>query len=67
MNEEGERNKGGYTATEVACGWAGAIFDVTRSFRQDHYSPRNKIIKKVKHDRPTDGQSRVACTQLKIC
>ena len=23
-------NKAGYTATEVACGWAGAIFEVTR-------------------------------------
>ena len=27
-------NKAGYTATEVACGWAGAIFEVTRPFRQ---------------------------------
>ena len=23
------RNKAGYTATPVACGWAGAIFEVT--------------------------------------
>ena len=28
-------NKAGYTATEVACGWAGAIFEVTRPFRQE--------------------------------
>ena len=28
-------NKGGYTATEVACGWAGAIFEVTRPFGQE--------------------------------
>ena len=28
-------NKAGYTATEVACGWAGAIFEVTRSFGQE--------------------------------
>ena len=28
------KNKAGYTATEVACGWAGAIFEVTRPFRQ---------------------------------
>ena len=26
--------KAGYTATEVACGWAGAIFEVTRPFKQ---------------------------------
>ena len=29
------RNKAGYTATEVACGWAGAIFEVTRPFGQE--------------------------------
>ena len=28
------KNKAGYTATEVACGWAGAIFEVTRPFGQ---------------------------------
>ena len=28
-------NKAGYTATEVACGWAGAIFEVTRPFGQE--------------------------------
>ena len=28
-------NKAGYTATEVACGWAGAIFDVTSPFGQE--------------------------------
>ena len=26
------KNKAGYTATEVVCGWAGAIFEVTRPF-----------------------------------
>ena len=31
MNE----NKAGYTATEVACGWAGAIFEITRPFKQE--------------------------------
>ena len=25
----------GYTATKVVCGWAGAIFEVTRSFGQE--------------------------------
>ena len=30
-----EKNKAGYTATEVVCGWAGAIFEVTRPFGQE--------------------------------
>ena len=30
-----KQNKAGYTATEVACGWAGAIFEVTRPFGQE--------------------------------
>ena len=29
-------NKAGYTATEVACGWAGAIFEVSRTSGQEH-------------------------------
>ena len=28
-------NKAGYTAAEVACGWAGAIFEVTRPCGQE--------------------------------
>ena len=28
-------NKVGYTATEVTCGWAGAIFEVTGPFGQE--------------------------------
>ena len=28
-------NKAGYTATPVACGWAGAIFEVTLTFGQE--------------------------------
>ena len=28
-------NKAGYTATPVACGWAGAIFEVTGTFGQE--------------------------------
>ena len=27
--------KAGYTATDVACEWAGAIFEVTRPFGQE--------------------------------
>ena len=30
-----DENKAGFTATEVACGWAGAIFEVTRPFGQE--------------------------------
>ena len=29
------KNKAGYTATEVACGWAGAIFEVTGLFGEE--------------------------------
>ena len=36
LNEHFEPNwlfsKAGHTATPVACGWAGAVFEVTRSF-----------------------------------
>ena len=31
-----EKNKAGYTATPVACGWAGAVLEkVTRAFGQE--------------------------------
>ena len=30
-----EKNKAGYTATPVACGWAGAIIEVTGTFGQE--------------------------------
>ena len=68
------KNKAGYTATPVACGWAGAIFEVTRPFGQEHWGHKNEITKKVKRDqptnRPTDRQTnkagcRVACMRLK--
>ena len=29
------KNKARYAATEVACGWAGAIFEVTSPFGQE--------------------------------
>ena len=41
-------NKAGYTATEVACGWAGVIFEVTSPLGQQQWGQRNKIIKKSK-------------------
>ena len=30
-----DENKAGYTATPVACGWAGAVFEVISSFGQE--------------------------------
>ena len=41
-------NKAGYTATSLACGWAGAVFEVTLSFRQEHRAVRPKTAKKQK-------------------
>ena len=41
------------TATEVACGWAGAITEVTRPFGQEQWGQRNKIKSSVT-DGPTD-------------
>ena len=35
MKRKRKRNKAGYTATPVACGWAGAVFEVSRVFRQE--------------------------------
>ena len=34
-------NKAGYTATEVACGWAEAIFKVTRLFGQEQWGQKS--------------------------
>ena len=33
-------NKARYMATKVACGWAGAIFEVTRPFGQEQGGQR---------------------------
>ena len=38
-------NKAGSTATPVACGWAGAILEVTRPFGQEQCGQRIKIMK----------------------
>ena len=64
-------NKVGYTATQVACGWTGAIIELTTPFGQEQC--QKKIIKMVKFDQPTnrqmDGQSRVLTRMhaTKIC
>ena len=44
-------------ATHVTFGWAGALFEITRPFGQEQEGLRIKIIKKVKCDQPTNGQS----------
>ena len=51
------RNKAGYTATLVACGWAGAIFEVLWSLWQEQWGHRTqkKQTEKVKCDGRTDG------------
>ena len=41
-------NKAGYTATQVACGWAGAIFKATPSFGQEQWGQRPQKPKKSK-------------------
>ena len=63
-------NKAGYTATSVACGWAGAVFELLKHLARSSEAKDRKNIKKVKWgltnqptnrptDRPTDRQSGV--------
>ena len=40
------KNKAGYTATQVACGWAGAIFKASPSFGQEQLGQRPQKPKK---------------------
>ena len=48
-------NKAGYTATLVACGWAGAVLEkVTLASGQELYAQKAKNHQKSKGDRPTD-------------
>ena len=43
------KNKAGYTATLVACGWAGAVLEkVTRASGQEPYAQSSKNAEKVK-------------------
>ena len=44
-HDASSQNKARYMATEVACGKAGAIFEVTRPFGQEQCGQRNQIIK----------------------
>ena len=43
-----DENKAGYTATPVACGWAGAIFEVSGAFGQEQYSQKPHKRRKSK-------------------
>ena len=45
---EKKKNKAGYTATPVACGWAGAIFEVSGAFGQERYSQKPHKRRKSK-------------------
>ena len=49
------KNKANYMATPVACGWAGAVIKVTRSFGQEQWGLNRKNPKKVKCDGRTNG------------
>ena len=52
------KNKAGYTPTPVACGWAGAVSEVTWSFGQEQWGQRpEKLQKKVKCDGRTDRRT----------
>ena len=56
-------NKARNTATPVACGWAGAEFELPEHLGRSSEAKDRKNIKKVKLDRPTnqpaDGKSKV--------
>ena len=64
-----KKNKAGYTATPVACGWAGAIFEISGAFGQERYSQKTHKRRKSKvwwmdgpMDGPMDGQTnKVGC------
>ena len=51
------KNKAGDTATLVACGWAGAVFELLKHLARSSEPKDRKNIKKSKMgtDRPTDG------------
>ena len=49
------KNKAGYTATPVARGWAGVIFEVTKAFGQEQWCQKLQIKKLSVMDWPTNG------------
>ena len=50
-------NKAGYTATPVACGWAGAIIEVSGTFGQEQKGQTPNNAEKVKCDGRTDERT----------
>ena len=49
------RNEGRYTATPVACGWVGLVFEVARAVVHKHRGDRlQKQYKRKRGDGPTD-------------
>ena len=42
------KNKAGYTATPVACGWAGAIIEVSEAFGQEQKGQKPHLRQKSK-------------------
>ena len=66
-------NKAGYTATLVACGWAGAVFELLKHLARSSEAKDRKNIKKIKWgltNRPTDRRKKRGIesrsTRLKI-
>ena len=59
-----QKNKAGYTATLVACGWAKAVLkNVTRgraSVQEPYAQKAQKRRKSKKGDRPTDRRTDIA-------
>ena len=49
-----KKNKAGYTTTLVACGWAGAVFELLKHLGKCNEAKDCKNIKKVKRGPPTD-------------
>ena len=55
------RNKAGYTATSVACRWAGAIFEVSGAFGQERYSQKTHKRWKSKVWRTDQRTDKAGC------
>ena len=62
-----KKNKAGYTATLVACGWAGALLEkVTKASGQEPYAQKAQNHQKSKNgtDRPTNQPTNRHTDQL---
>ena len=59
------KNKVGYTATQVACGWAGAVLEkVTRASGQEPYAQKAQKRSKKGTNRPTNRPTDTAGCRL---